>query len=97
MMYTSDLRFCVRQCKTILLAHDTTVYKTRKHITRIYEDMNNEFHVLADWFRANKLSLNISKTKCMLFSRSPPPENEEHILTMYNTIIQCLMCRSSYC
>ena len=47
-----------------------------------------ELQVLADWFRANKLSLNISKTKNMLFFRSPPPENEEHILTMSNTVNQ---------
>ena len=51
-----------------------------------------ELQVLADWFRANKLFLNISKTKCMLFCRSPPPENEEFILTMSNTIIQHMKC-----
>ena len=45
--------------------------------------MNKELQVLADWFRANKLSLNISKTKCVLFCRSPPPENEEFILGLY--------------
>ena len=28
----------------------------------------------------------------MLFCRSPPPENEELILTMYNTIIQRIKC-----
>ena len=52
--------------------------------------MNKELQVLADWFRANKLSLNISKTKCMLFYRSPSPENEERILTMSNTSIRRL-------
>ena len=54
--------------------------------------MNNDLQVLADWFRANKLSLNISKTKSMLFCRSPPLENEELILTMSNTIIQRMKC-----
>ena len=54
--------------------------------------MNQERQVLADWFRTNKLSLNISKTKCMLFCRSSPPENEELILTMCNTIIQRMKC-----
>ena len=54
--------------------------------------MNKELQALADWFRANKLSLNISKTKCMLFCRSPPPENEELILTMSNIIIQRMKC-----
>ena len=54
--------------------------------------MNKELQVLADWFRANILSLNISKTKCTLFCRSPPHENEELILTMSNTIIQRMKC-----
>ena len=52
--------------------------------------MNKERQILADWFRANKLNLNISKTKCMLFCRSPPPENEKLILSMANTIIQII-------
>ena len=84
-IYINDLPFCVEHCKTILFADDTTIYKTGKQVNNIYEDMNKELQILADWFRANKLSLNISKTKCMLFCRSPPPENEEIILTMYNT------------
>ena len=54
--------------------------------------MNNDLQVLADWFRANKLSLNIFKTKSMLFCRSPPPGNEELILTKSNTIIQRIKC-----
>ena len=54
--------------------------------------MNKELQVLADCFHANQLSLNISKTKCMLFYRSPPLQNEEISLTMSNTIIQRLKC-----
>ena len=66
----------------------TLLYTRMK--TSLYEDMNKERRVLADWFRANKLYLNIFKTKCMLFCRSPPPENEILILTMANTIIQII-------
>ena len=87
-IYINDLPFCVEHCKTVLFADDTTIYKTGKQVNNIYEDMNKKLQILADWFRANKLYLNISKTKCMLFCRSPPPENEEIILTMYNTVIQ---------
>ena len=92
LIYINDLPFCVKHGKNILFAVDTTIYKTGKQVNNIYEDMNKELQVLADWFRANKLSLNISKTKCMLFCRSPPPENEELILTMSNTIIQRMQC-----
>ena len=91
-IYISDIPFCVKHCKTIQFADDTTIYKTGKQVNNIYEYMNNELQVLADWFRANKLSLNISKTKSMLLCRSPPPENEELILTMYNTIIKRMKC-----
>ena len=54
--------------------------------------MNKVLQVFADCFRANKVSLNISKKKCMLFRRYPTPENEELILTMFNTIIQRTKC-----
>ena len=91
-IYIHDLPFCVKHCKTILFADDTSIYKTGKQVNNKYEDMNNERQVLADWFRANKLSLNISKTKSMLVCRSPPPENEELILTIFNTIIQRMKC-----
>ena len=92
MIYINDLPFYVKHCKTILFADDTTIYKTGKQVNNIYEEMNKELQVLADCFHANQLSLNISKTKCMLFYRSPPLQNEEISLTMSNTIIQRLKC-----
>ena len=87
-IYINDLLFCVEHCKTILFADDTTIYKTGKQVNNIYKDTNKELQILADWFHANKLSLNISKTKCMLFCRSPPPENVEIILTISQCLIQ---------
>ena len=65
-IYINYIPFCVKHCKTILFAEDTTIYKTGKQVNNIYEDMNKELQVLADWFRANKLSLNISKTKYII-------------------------------
>ena len=34
--------------------------------------MNTELTHITDWFRANKLSLNVSKTNYMLFSSKTP-------------------------
>ena len=56
-----------------------------KLINDLYKNMNKELEVLADWFQANKLSLNVSKTKYMLFSRSHPVQREETVLTMSDT------------
>ena len=53
------------------------------YIQTIYKkNMYKELEVLADWFHANKLSLNVSKTKYMLFSRYHPVQREETVLTM---------------
>ena len=51
--------------------------------------MNNELEILADWFRANKLSLNISKTKYILFSRSCLLE-EDLLLMISNNKTKCI-------
>ena len=39
-IYINDLLFCVKHCKTILFADDTSIYKTGKQVNNIYEDMN---------------------------------------------------------
>ena len=54
--------------KLDLFADDTTVYLSSKKLTYLYTTMNNELLNLTDWLRANKLSLNISKTNYMLFT-----------------------------
>ena len=69
-LYINDLSFCLKQSKTILFADDTTVYISGNHITKLYNDMNKKLQVLVDWFHANKLSLNVSESKYILFSRS---------------------------
>ena len=86
-LYTNDLPLCINKSKSILFADDTNVYMSGKLINDLYKNMNKELEVLADWFHANKLSLNVSKTKYMLFSRSHPVQREETVLTMSDTII----------
>ena len=74
-IYTNDLPNALRHSRCILFADDTTLYYSSKNmqntITKISEDLNN----LTEWFKANKLSLNVSKTNYIIFSRS------NHIVT----------------
>ena len=39
-----------------------------RHFMQLYADINSDLADLIEWFRANKLSLNTSKTHYMLFS-----------------------------
>ena len=52
---------------SILFADDTTLQLSSSNIVSLYEQANVELDKLADWFKANKLTLNRSKTKYMMF------------------------------
>ena len=69
-IYTNDLPNSINHAKTILFADDTTVYIANKSIDTLFEIMSQELNSLSDWFRANKLSLNISKTNYILLSNT---------------------------
>ena len=60
-IYTNDLPNCLKTCKCILFADDTTIYKKSSNLSELYSTLNTELNALADWFRANKLSLNVGK------------------------------------
>jgi len=66
-LYSNDLPGSL-QCTTyILFADDTTVYVSGKNITELYKLINQDIASLAEWFKVNKLSLNIGKTHHVLF------------------------------
>ena len=67
-IYTNDLPNCLNQTKSILFADDTTIYLSSNDIPYLFTQLNQELQMLTDWFRANKLSLNVAKTNYMLFA-----------------------------
>ena len=69
-IYTNDLPSCLKNSKTILFADDTTIYSTAPHLNQAYVNLNTDLNSLADWFKANKLSLNVNKTVYMVFSNN---------------------------
>ena len=78
----------LRQTDCILFADDTTVYISGDDINLMYSVMNEELDNLSDWFRANKLSLNVSKTNCVLFNKSSIPIAQQQKLSIDGKIIE---------
>jgi len=64
------LHKCIQHCKSILFADDTTLYITGKNIKTLFQHLKQDLTVLVDWFRANKLSLNLNKTNYTIFKPS---------------------------
>ena len=51
----------------ILYADDTTLQKSSNDLKNLFNEANLELEKLSDWFKANKLTLNVSKTKHTIF------------------------------
>ena len=56
--------------KVILFADYTSLFFKSTNLSKLNTLMNSEFKLMKHWMSANKLSLNISKTKYMVFSNS---------------------------
>ena len=67
LIFNNDLAMNLCNCNSILFADDTTIYKNNKSILKLKNDIENDFKQILDWFKANKLTFNIEKTKFMLF------------------------------
>ena len=71
-IYTNDLPNCLTHSKAILFADDTTVYSTSEDIPTLINNVNHDLDSL-EWFRSNKLSLNVGKTNYVVFKNNPRP------------------------
>ncbi len=69
-IYSNDIPSSLSQSKAIMFADDTTIYHSGKNIIELFNVVNNDLNKLTDWFRANKLSLNIGKTNYIIFNNT---------------------------
>ena len=66
LLYINDLPRST-ELFTLLFADDTTFQISGSDIYQLYERANIELQKTSIWFKANKLTLNVKKTKFMLF------------------------------
>ena len=71
LLYINDITEVSDLLKFILFADDTTILCSHSDINSLILTLNHELQKLYDWFAANKLSLNISKTNYMIFNGAP--------------------------
>ena len=91
-IYVNDLSSCLDNTHAIQFADDTTVYIRGNNIPSLYVRMNADLCELTDWFYSNKLSLNVSKTNYMLFTKSRSIYSNEENLKMANIVINRTPC-----
>ena len=67
LIFTNDLYRNLENCSAILFAHDTTVYKGHRSKNYLRWCIETDLMILTNWFKANKLTVNINKTVFMSF------------------------------
>ena len=72
----NDLAFCVPEFYTILFADDTSLSLAGDDYTQLLLKFNTLLCKVSVWLRTNLLSLNVGKTKYILFKN--PRENIVH-------------------
>ena len=70
LIYINDIPNCLKHSKSIVFADDTTIFTSCNNMNTLYNNMNGDLANLINWFKANKLSLNIAKTNYILFRSS---------------------------
>lgn len=70
LLYINDLHKSSNLLHFIIFADDTNISFSCKSIQHLYNIVNKELQKVYKWFSANKLSLNVRKTKYMLFSKN---------------------------
>ena len=58
-----------------MLADDTNLFFSHNDINVLFEKMNKKLANVSDWFYANKLSLNVKKTRYSFFHKSSKKDN----------------------
>ena len=66
-VYINDLPSCTNTFNMIMYADDTTLFCDINGNPADEHVLNTELCKITDWLYANKLSLNVNKTKCMVF------------------------------
>ena len=80
LLYINDLPTVSNRLFFILFADDTNVFFSHKCLETLFQLVNEELAHIAEWFNANKLSLNLDKTNYILFKsyrKTIPPGNHK--------------------
>ena len=71
-IYINDLPACSssNELEFILFADDTSIFFEHSDLDVLTSHLNDQLHNVSTWLKANKLSINVKKTKLMIFRPS---------------------------
>ena len=94
LIFVNDLSNSTKVLDPVLFADDKNLFCSDNNIRTLFETANQELNQINDWLLANKLSLNVEKTKHMLFHKHTDQENVHlklPLLQLNSNIIESLL------
>ena len=67
LIYINDLHSTIKFCTTRHFADDTNILIKNKSLKQLKKQLNLDLRNLCNWLKSNKISLNASKTKLIIF------------------------------
>ena len=68
LIYVNDPHKASSILKPVMFSDDTNLFLSNKDINKLFNDMNVELQKMSIWFKANKVFLNLTKTRWTLFT-----------------------------
>ena len=68
LLYTNDMYRSSNQMRFVHFADDATVFVSDSDVNNVHAAVNRELVEVDNWLKANRLSLNVSKTSYMIIS-----------------------------
>ena len=65
--YVNDFKHCLNDSDSMMFANDTSIFLQNNDIKKLFDTDNKELQLVDQCLIANRLSINISKTKYVLF------------------------------
>ena len=84
-LYINDLPSIFKYSKCLLYADDTTLFYNHTNLKILCNRISSDMYIIYNWFTANKLIVNESKTRFVIFTNKCVPSDTS--ITINNTII----------
>ena len=88
LLYINDIQNCSKLISIILFADDTTISYSHKCLKTLNKTIQLELDKISNWLNVNKLSINISKTKFIVFRSSKKNQNYDTTILLNNENIE---------
>ena len=90
LLYINDLPAALQETSAVMFADDTNLIIKGNDISRLNHSINQDLDNLSDYFKANKLKLNVDKTKMVCFRKKCKKYDEKDLeVSLDNTSLQC--------